>query len=86
MPRFFCHIHKPSGIEVDRTGLEFPSLEAAYLEVCQCIVEIMNEPDVWETMPERCWFEIADVAGRCLMEVPFAEAVEQALREHRGLI
>lgn len=83
MPRFFCNLHKPAGIEIDRTGLEFPSLEAAYLDVCQCIVEIMHEPDVWEIVPELCWFEITDVGGRRLMEVPFAEAVEQALREYR---
>ncbi|AWN42754.1 DUF6894 family protein [Methylobacterium durans] len=83
MPRFFGHMHTPAGIEVDRTGLEFPSFEAAYLAICQCIMEIMSEADVRKILPERCWFEITDAAGRCLMKVPFAEAVEQALRALR---
>lgn len=73
MPVFFFHLHTPRGREDDAVGTDFPSLEAAYLDVCRAIPEMVLELRQAGCDPMRCAFEIVDDEGRHLMDVPFAE-------------
>ncbi|KAB1076114.1 DUF6894 family protein [Methylobacterium planeticum] len=81
MPRFFLHFKTPIETHRDEEGSVFPSLEDAYLDVCDAIPDIAA--DLWRSAlrarnddPIRCSFEIADAQGRILMEVPFAEILD----------
>ena len=42
MPRYFFHLRTAAGLEDDELGLEFPGLEAAYLDACRAIPEMAS--------------------------------------------
>lgn len=77
MPWFYFHLRTPRGLEPDDTGLEFAGIEAAYLEACASIPEISADLACEWKNPARYAFEIADPAGRLLMEVPFTEILDR---------
>jgi hypothetical protein len=70
MPRFFFNL-RSSG--VDEIGTEFSSLEAAYLDVCDAILQIAFEKLRSRQDPSKDMFEIADGQREVLMQVPFLE-------------
>ena len=78
MPLFFFHLSSQGNISLDETGTEFPSLEAAYLETCDAILEIATERLRERQDPANDTFEIADEQRNVLMEVPFSEVLRPA--------
>jgi hypothetical protein len=80
MPWFYFHLRTPRGLEPDDTGLEFAGIEAAYLEACASIPEISADlAREWKN-PARYSFEIADPAGKLLIEVPFTEILDRGCK------
>jgi hypothetical protein len=83
MPWFHFHLRTPTGLERDDTGLEFASVEAAYLEVWHTIPEISADLARTKADLGQYVFEITDASGRLLMEVPFAERLRSGQRPRR---
>lgn len=73
MPLFFFHLRTPAGTERDADGLEHPDLDAAYLETCRAIPDLVAEFMAAGRDPFACAFVIADAEGRELLTVPFDE-------------
>lgn len=73
MPLFRFHLRTLTGTELDETGLEFPNLEAAYLEACRSIPSMITDFVQAGLNPLAYVFEITDAAGQVLIEVPFTE-------------
>lgn len=83
MPLFFFHLRTARGLEEDEAGAPFPDVEAAYIDVCRAIPEMLEELLGEGHDPMRCAFEIADERGRLLMDVPFAERLTRAAARPR---
>lgn len=77
MPWFYFHLRSPKGLERDDLGLEFASVEAAYLEACHTVPGMSAELACQKVDPSRYAFEISDLDGRLLMEVPFTEILRR---------
>ena len=77
MPLFYFHLRGPKGLERDDVGLEFASLEVAYLEACRSVPTMGAELAHTEKNPARYAFEITDASGALLMEVPFTEVLDR---------
>lgn len=77
MPWFYFHLRGPKGLERDDTGLEFASLEVAYLEACRSVPAMGAELAYTEKNPARYAFEITDVSDTLLIEVPFTEVLDR---------
>lgn len=77
MPWFFFHLRSPKGLERDDLGLEFPSLEAAYLEAFRTVPGMSAELAFQKLDPTPYTFEITETGGRLLMEVPFTEVLDR---------
>lgn len=73
MPRFKIHFQRGTGIEPDDTGMDFPDLHHAYLEVCRAIPDTARDVLISGEDPLECSYIICDHAGARLMDVPFAE-------------
>ena len=43
MPRFFFHLEGANGVEADEIGVEFESLEAAYLDAYHAVLDISHD-------------------------------------------
>ncbi|GJE49964.1 hypothetical protein GOFOIKOB_3005 [Methylobacterium tardum] len=80
MPRFYFHLRGPNGLERDYTGLEFASIEAAYLEAYRTVPGLGADLAAQRMDPARYVFEITDPAGRLLMEVPFTEVLNRGCK------
>ncbi|WP_420964994.1 DUF6894 family protein [Bradyrhizobium sp. B120] len=78
MPRFFINHTSPSEICVDHIGVEFSSLEAAYLDTCEAALAIAFEKLHERQDPTRDAFEIIDEKQNLLMQVPFSEVLRPA--------
>lgn len=83
MPLFFFHLRTPKGFERDDTGLECADLEAAYLEAYQSIPELSAEFFRHGRNPMEYVFEITDVMGTLLFEMPFTETLRERGRPPR---
>ncbi|MDR7039847.1 hypothetical protein J2X36_004625 [Methylobacterium sp. BE186] len=87
MPWFYFHLRTPAGLERDDIGLELIGIEAAYLDACQAIPTMAADLSGKKVDPRRCRFEIADSAGRALLEVPFTEILDKGRRpSHPALL
>jgi len=75
MPMFFFNHSSPGAVLVDDVGTEFPSLEAAYLDTCDAVLDIAFEKLRAQQNPENDSFDIMDGEGRMLMHVPFSEVL-----------
>lgn len=75
MPLFFFNHSSPGNVCVDDVGTEFPSLEAAYLDTCDAVLDIAFEMLRTQQDPEDNSFDIMDVEGHVLMHVPFSEVL-----------
>ncbi|MDP4024887.1 hypothetical protein Q8W71_19845 [Methylobacterium sp. NEAU 140] len=73
MPLFRFHLRTPSGLEYDPHGLEFPDLDAAYLDACAAVPALSAEFLRAGRDPLVCAFVIADAQDRPLLEMPFRE-------------
>jgi hypothetical protein len=83
MPQFYFHLCTPKGLERDRVGLDWPSLDAAYLEACRTIPDLCADLLHEGTAPLACAFVICDAAGSALMEVPFSERLHDGRTPER---
>ncbi|MCJ2021769.1 hypothetical protein MKK84_30895 [Methylobacterium sp. E-065] len=80
MPWFYFHLRSPEGLNRDDIGLEFPSMEAAYLEACHTVPEMSADIVRKKANPARHAFEITDDSGALLIEVPFTEVLDGRYR------
>lgn len=78
MGRFFFDLGSADGLHQDDYGVEFPSVEEAYLGACAAAIEISAEVQRQRSDPSLWWFEIRDSERRLVMEVPFREALRPA--------
>jgi hypothetical protein len=87
MPRFYFHLrdgqnsHRP-----DDMGVDFPDVEAAYLEAFQAAKDMAQE---WLTKgqnPRAYAFEIMDVSGRLVLELPFSEVLDRQSGRHPAML
>jgi hypothetical protein len=76
MPWFYFDFTNGREIERDPDGLEFSSLEAAYLEAFRAAREIWAEMLERQEDPRDRAFHIHDGAGRLLLTLPFSEVLE----------
>jgi hypothetical protein len=76
MPRFFFNLRSQGDVSVDAIGTEFSSLEAAYLDACNAILQIAFEKLQARQDPSEDVFEIADGQRTVLMQVPFLEVLQ----------
>ena len=76
MPRFFFNLRSQGDVSIDEIGTEFSSLEAAYLDACDAIMQIAFEKLRSRQDPSRDTFEIADGQRKVLMQVPFLEVLQ----------
>ena len=76
MPRFYFHFAKGREIEQDPDGLEFPDLEAAYLDAFRAAREMWAEMLERQEDPRELAFQIYDDGGRLLLTLPFAEVLQ----------
>jgi hypothetical protein len=81
MPRFFFHFTSQDQIGRDDIGTVFPSLEAAYLDACEAVLEISFEKFRAHDDPTDDGVEIVDEGGRMLMHIPFSEILRPHQRE-----
>src|SRR5262249_32175790 len=75
MPRFFFNLNSQGNVSVDEVGTEFSSLESAYLDACQAILDISLEKLRSRQDPAKDSFEIIDENRNVLMQVPFSEVL-----------
>jgi hypothetical protein len=78
MPRFFFNLSSEGNVSIDETGMDFPSLETAYLDACEAILEMGIEKLRARQDPSKDLFEIADGQRNILMQVPFFEVLRPA--------
>jgi hypothetical protein len=79
MPRFFFNHTSRDDVSIDEDGSEFPSLEAAYLDTCNAILDIAFEKLRDRQDPNEDVFEIVSERGDVLVMIPFSEV----LRPHQ---
>ena len=80
MARFFFNHCSAGNVSVDEIGTEYPSIEAAYLDTYDAMLEIAFEKLRTRHDPAQDAFEIMDGQGHLLMHVPFSEV----LRPHHA--
>jgi hypothetical protein len=85
MPRFFFDLRDEHGsLEEDDVGIELPDFETAYLEAHRTAIDIWAEACREGCNPGRCRFEIRDVLGRVVLDLPFTEALNVPRSEVRS--
>jgi hypothetical protein len=75
MPRFFFNHTSHDVVSVDDTGTEFPSLEVAYLDTCDAILDMAFEKLRTRQDPTQDTFEIIGEHGDRLLCIPFSEVL-----------
>jgi hypothetical protein len=75
MPLFFFDFTFDGVTETDDAGLQFPSLEAAYLETCRAALDISFEKLQARRNAHMDSVEILDGNRQSLMFVPFSEVL-----------
>jgi hypothetical protein len=78
MPTFYFHFRNHGALEEDDMGVEFLSLEDAYLGAFEAAREMWTELLRQRTDPMGCAFEIGDKTGRLILTVPFSEVLQTA--------
>lgn len=76
MPEFFFNYVTENGTFEDELGVEFSSLEEAYLDTCKAALAISFEKLRARQDPARHSFQILDDQKNLLMEVPFSEVLK----------
>jgi hypothetical protein len=75
MARFFFNHCSAGNVSVDEIGTEYSSIEAAYLDTYEAMLEIAFEKLRTRHDPAQDAFEIMDDQGHLLMHVPFSEVL-----------
>ena len=80
MALFFFHFSDDETRTSDDVGLEFATVEQAYLEAVAAAQAMWPELLAARRNPLNCAFDIADANGEVLFHVPFGELVEACAR------
>ena len=80
MARYWFHLASASGVDLDEIGSDFDTLEAAYLDGCRAVVDISAEMLRERRDPSQHRFEIRDVLGRLVLELPWDEVLRPGRR------
>lgn len=75
MPLFYFDFTSDGNVMPDDIGLDFASLEEAYLETCRAALEICFEKFERQHDPHQDSFDILDQERHALMHVPFSEVL-----------
>jgi Domain of unknown function (DUF6894) len=76
MPQFFFDYRDERGnIQHDTDGLDLPDADAAYLEAYRAAIDIWAEARHVGRDPGRGMFEIRNLSGCVVVELPFTEAL-----------
>ncbi len=76
MPRFFFDLRDNDGaLEQDEVGIDLPDFETAYLEAHRTAIDIWAESCHAGRSPGHARFEVRDVLGRVVLDLPFTEAL-----------
>ncbi len=76
MSRFFFHLCGPSGFSRDEEGVEFETLEDAYLDLWKAAVEMSVDALRQHRDATRDRFELWDQQGQFLLDLPFSEVMK----------
>lgn len=76
MSRFFFDFRQGSQLTPDKVGLEYPSVEAAYLEAMGAAGEMFGDLLAERQDPRNCAFEIRGETGEVLFTVTFLELLD----------
>jgi hypothetical protein len=76
MPLFFFDYHDDDGgLDEDKDGLEFPNMEAAYIDAFHSAIDMWVEAKHQGRNLTQHRFIVTDAEGRMLFELPFAEVL-----------
>ena len=76
MPRFFFDFHQGADRRPDTEGIEFASVEQAYLEAVRAVQDMWSEFLRQRQDPRRCVFEICNDQHELLLVLPFREVMD----------
>jgi hypothetical protein len=76
MPKFFFHYRENDEYSVDEQGVEFDSVEEAYLNAYHGAVDMWSELLKERRDPRRCAFEVTNDREQLLFVFPFTEALD----------
>ena len=76
MPRFYFNYREQNEYAVDDVGIEFDTLELAYLDAFNSAREMWPELMLLRVDPRTASFEILNEAGHLLAVISFGEALE----------
>lgn len=86
MGRYFFHVWLGDTMEVDEIGTECRDAEDAYMQAFQAAQDAWFDSVCLRTDPRRHRFEVADVAGNILFEVPFVEVIRAQTKAPAALL
>lgn len=74
MPRYYFHVRSTAGLEMDRQGLDFDSIDEAIADARRAGAEMLLDQAVEETggSKSQSEFEIVDASGKVVARVPFS--------------
>lgn len=73
MPRYYFHVRSTAGLEMDRQGLDFDSIDEAIADARKAGAEMLLDQAVEETRGRsQSVFEIVDASGKVVARVPFS--------------
>ena len=75
MSLFYFNLVTPFERSEDQLGIEFLSLDMAYLDACQAALEISVEALRRRQDPSGFRFEVLDVDRRLVLNLPFSEVL-----------
>jgi hypothetical protein len=78
MPRFYFHLRGEEGVSRDTEGIDFESIDEAFLDAFRAATDLWRELLIARKDPRLHAFEITDAAGEVLIVLPFMEVLETA--------
>ena len=76
MAQYYFHLWTGDNYEMDATGLDLASADAAYLEAYRAAQDLCCELIQERCAPTTYRFEVADKSGRKIFDLPFSAIVE----------
>lgn len=76
MPRYFFHILNSVGYAEDDEGSELADIDVARREAIAGVRSILSEEVREGRIDLRGRIDVVDADGKCVLSVPFSEAVE----------
>jgi hypothetical protein len=83
---FFDYGDDDDGFEPDESGIEFPNIEATYVDAYHAAIDMWAEAGHGGHDLSRHRFEIRDASGRIILELPFSEVLGEKETPPRSAI